>query len=466
MKQYFQILALLLCSLLYSAGSYSAEYPFHKTEHKVAPSTYDFKKLSDQVTAGAVTKYDKAKKIYDWITRSFKYDYGKTIYTADVAMKHHKGVCQALCEVFYHLATAQGIETRIVSGMAKNITKEGHSWIMFTDDRKRKVLADPTWGLDNEDIRISNLYFDMDPRFCIIEHFPAFPEDQLLEMPIIFEDYLEMQKHENLTSNDGMFVYGINEKIFEKIDKHDYEFPKFRFTLGYVVTFKEIPLVSELEIGKEYRITANIKDKNATLGALIDGGTIKHSVKKFQNGVTEIKFTPLCDKPVTITYDEGDQYAEIIEYAVKPATTEQLKEIEKSMPYFSGCLSSKSEIDTLALKRHGLSAEKMLDLCNKGKLGNVMPTFFEDMKPEYTIVEIPMDKHLKVGKPYTFHFIHPANKYMLIQDSNGKLVSNWIALPDGSKTLTMSPSAKGILYIMQRAGSSGKIVSVIAYKVE
>lgn len=465
MKIYTKILFLITFILLSASYSVAMEYPFPRIEYKPSTCTYDFKNLSKQITAGAVTKYEKAKKIHEWVSRSFIYDDMKNIRTADQAMKHHKGVCQAICEVFYHLAKAQGIETKIINGMSHNITYIGHTWIMFTDDHKKKILADPTNAMVNRENISTLLYFDIDPRICILNHYPSFPEDQLLQMPLTFEDYWEIQTHPSTASNFGLFLFGINEKVLEKISQRQYEFPYFSVAPNYGITFKDIPLERELEVGKEYRITASIKNKNATLCALLDNGNVKHSVKTFQNGVTEIRFTPLCSEPVLICYEEDNMYKQIVKYDIKAPTMEQIAEIEKTDPYYSECLSSKSNIDTTAMKNHGISAERLLELCKQGKLGKEMPTFWENDKPEYTIKSIPMTNTLKKGNPYTFHVVVSPNKEMYLRDTNGKEYKNWVILPDGSQSITISPNTKGTLYVMQKVNSK-QITSVIAYKVE
>lgn len=466
MRNCIHIFLLAFFILLSAAESSASEYPFPRVEYKVAPSTYDFKRLSNQITAGATTKLAKAQKIQEWISRSFRYDKSQTIRTADLAMKHHRGVCQAICEVFYHLATAQGIETRIVCGMSFDHTDTGHTWIMITDDSKRKVLIEPTHALpDGGDTRLPSFYFDVDPRIFILNHYPHFNEDQLLEMPVSFDDYMEFQKHKSTTTNFGLFLFGINQKVLDKIGRREYDFPEFSVTTEYGVTFKDIPLEEELEVGKEYRITASIKEKGASLCALLDDGNVKHSVSTLPNGDTEIKFTPLCGKPVLICYEEGNMYAQLVKYSIKTPTREQVEEIERTMPYYSECLSTRSMIDTLALKNHGIDAATMLELCKQGKLGKEMPKFFEIDLPEYTIKSIPMSRQLQRGKPYTFHLIVPPSKEMYLCDMNGKEYKNWIILPDGSQSMTISPSIKGTFYVMQKVNSK-QITSVIVYSVE
>ena len=82
----------------------SAQFP-------ISASKYDYAPIAQQITDGEVTKYDKARSIYQWICKNISYDTTYQIYTADKCWELKRGVCQAYCELFYRLAEPLGINT-------------------------------------------------------------------------------------------------------------------------------------------------------------------------------------------------------------------------------------------------------------------------------------------------------------------------------------------------------------------
>lgn len=148
----------------------------------MTPSKVDFMhRMSDQITAGAYTDYDKLLKIYEYVAREFYYDsvafsthsyqYANPydnlynhVYKIPSENSDYLGrvatTCQGYSAIFLSLARAQGIPTRFVYGhrvtspinnwqTEKNIGVKDHWWVESYVNG-RWIFIDPTIGTNNK----------------------------------------------------------------------------------------------------------------------------------------------------------------------------------------------------------------------------------------------------------------------------------------------------------------------------
>jgi len=169
-----------------------------------------FRTISDRITRGVYSDYDKLLKIYEYAAGNFYYDtiafntkknqYAnpyRNIYNFENSIKSEnssKGrvatTCQGFSGIMVALARAQGIPARLVEGhratsptynwrTEKNITKRDHWWVEAYVNG-RWVTVDPTVGTNNrwdsetgkwQTYGVTNYtYFDPSPEQLAVSH--------------------------------------------------------------------------------------------------------------------------------------------------------------------------------------------------------------------------------------------------------------------------------------------------------
>ena len=167
----------------------------------VSPTKYKWSKMAESICSGKTSAFDKLYAIYRWICLNISYDTEYKIYTADECYDKRKGVCQAYCEMFHHLASAVGIKVVLVVGKTKDlggVNEYLHAWVMAYTAPDSPILLDPTWGAGSVDGNtfIRNKHFDswfnVHPSWMILTHFPNYEVYQLLPNKITFEQFQEI----------------------------------------------------------------------------------------------------------------------------------------------------------------------------------------------------------------------------------------------------------------------------------
>ena len=149
-----------------SNGIYYADYKYEITyytgseqEDKLAEA---ISKLTDSLHIEDKSDYEKVKAIYDYMTANISYDYTNlkneayTLkYSAYAALMNKTAVCQGYATLFYRLALAEGIDTRVIAGQSKNVSGvyEHHAWNIVKIDGKYYNLDatwDSTWDKDKK----------------------------------------------------------------------------------------------------------------------------------------------------------------------------------------------------------------------------------------------------------------------------------------------------------------------------
>lgn len=153
-----------------------------RREYPLSSLTADLMGYLHEIVGAANTNENKARKIYDWICDNIQYDTSKQIYNADGCWEIRRGVCQAYCELFCHLAEKVGLTVEIITGKAKTsqgeIADEKHAWLFVYTGEYNGIFIDPTWGagsVENGKFKKNSdtsTWFDVSPYWLVYSHFP------------------------------------------------------------------------------------------------------------------------------------------------------------------------------------------------------------------------------------------------------------------------------------------------------
>lgn len=111
------------------------------------------KKLAEEIISGKTTEREKAKAVYDYVTKTISYDVGKMknkeFEWDDSALKtlaEKTGVCQDYSYLAIALLRAVNMEARFIEGTALGgFWPQNHAWVEVKVDGKWLTM-DPTWG--------------------------------------------------------------------------------------------------------------------------------------------------------------------------------------------------------------------------------------------------------------------------------------------------------------------------------
>lgn len=151
-----------------------------RTEATLHPSRINYAEHVHEIVGLANTVEDKAKAIYHWLCDNIAYDTTYQIHDADRCWETKRGVCQAYCELFVHLAKAVGVTADIVIGKSKEqngkVSDKDHSWIFVYTHGYDGIFIDPTWGAGyvNDGVFTpspNDKWFDVDPNWLIFTHY-------------------------------------------------------------------------------------------------------------------------------------------------------------------------------------------------------------------------------------------------------------------------------------------------------
>lgn len=161
------------------------------------PSTdSEIQQLSNEITQGCESDYEKVLKIHDWVAENIYYDMD-AFYSGEYGspkaldVLHEKcGVCEGYANLFAALVRAQSIPCRVQEGYALgidessdwseeslNVKKGNHAWNeAYVNDRW--MIIDTTWDSNNKvengqwtkGKSINHLYFDAHMKFFSLSH--------------------------------------------------------------------------------------------------------------------------------------------------------------------------------------------------------------------------------------------------------------------------------------------------------
>lgn len=263
MKKLLLLPLLLFASWLATAQDFRDYYkePAEKMCY-MSKTRKDWSAMAKIITLGCSTDYQRIHAIYTWITRHIAYDPAYKVVTGDECFKRKKGICQAYCELFYNLAEAAGVRTEMVRGDARAEEHGSHAWIFAYTRENYGILLDPTWGagsLKGKTFKFRkdhDAWFNVDPKWMILTHFPDDPAYQLMDTPLPKEDYDAMTFPDACRQASD---YGIDQiEIYQHVRDNTVSLPIFYTGGEGTVELEELPLQETLHIGIPYtfRVTA------------------------------------------------------------------------------------------------------------------------------------------------------------------------------------------------------------------
>lgn len=172
--------------------------PKRETQISAKPQDPNFDEERRKIIGDAQTPVEIARRIYDWLCDNIQYDTTKSIHDADTCWRTKKGVCQAYCELFCHIA-GDRLNVEVVCGKSKmpdgNISETSHAWLYVYTDGYKGIFIDPTWGAgginDRRFVKGVNrdLWFDVDPAWMIFSHYPNNDNLKMLDLEVSEENF-------------------------------------------------------------------------------------------------------------------------------------------------------------------------------------------------------------------------------------------------------------------------------------
>lgn len=150
------------------------EYFNGVTLDEAIKSNDEIDNTAKSIVKGAKNDYEKAQKIYKWITRNLTYDYDKAERVSVnpkgiesgsiVAFKTRKGICFDYSCLYISMCRAVGLKVRLITGLGYSGVAWGdHAWNqVYSADEQRWINVDTTFGTMANYFDRSN--FDTDHR--------------------------------------------------------------------------------------------------------------------------------------------------------------------------------------------------------------------------------------------------------------------------------------------------------------
>ncbi len=304
------VLLLFLALATVSRGQQTLPHARHRAVigrgYYVSPSSLDYTEVAEHMTEGAETAYEKAQAIYLWMCQNIRYDEETGIRKADQCWKERKGVCQGYCELFYRLAECVGLETAIVYGKCRNANgkQEEHAWLSI-ETEQRDILIDPTWGAgmvtegENRHQGASLLWFDVDPQWFIITHFPLQKKYQYLKEKVTRQEFDRLYYTTPLVATLGLNP----EQLRKDMQNGPIDLPHIP-TQSMVacdnITIHEAPQQFHLSAGRNYTFCVE-KKKECVLS--IENGKDRYTEKdwKKEGNLYTITITPMQTGELELT---------------------------------------------------------------------------------------------------------------------------------------------------------------------
>lgn len=180
---------------------------------KTSEKNLDIFELTEIAKNQIKDKRELAEFFYYWIGSNIKYDYefykkikeGK-ISSQDYNIRQHHyevfdsktAVCGGYANLFEWFMFEIDVEVEIITGHIRDqrnhyvdLSSKNylHAWNAIKLD-DNWLLVDSTWGVSNDSAQ-SDFYFDINPEWAILTHYPSDQTWQLLEKPLSLEEFNE-----------------------------------------------------------------------------------------------------------------------------------------------------------------------------------------------------------------------------------------------------------------------------------
>ena len=445
--------------------------PIGEKAHYVHETHYDYSEVAKTLTSGCTTDYEKSGAIYQWICANISYDTSYTIRSADQCFDAKRGVCQGYCELFYQIAKAAGVTTEIVGGKSKNqhgvIGKEGHSWIFAYTRKDYGILLDPTWGAGSVDGQTFTRnkdcwsWFNVNPEWMILSHFPDDASYQLIGNPITLSEFESMPPVDHLWVEYGLDVH----KLSERIRSRQLEMPKF-YTRGEgEFRIIDMPMQKSLQVGETY--TFRIKMNSGRDFSIINNKVFskKNEWKDEGGGVYSINYMvrDIDRLAVSIWGAADNMWWTMIDYKVEQPNRANWEKVEKHYPLSSPDAKDVKNLDADDWEQAGVNGHRMLQLIRQSGTRE-LPILYLGKGQRLKIESVPMKKSLQAGSAYTFRF-QPLSglKWALI--NGDKWYHDWSKSADGTCEMTIRPEKADYLRLSVQFEEGGSYWSCLEYDV-
>lgn len=469
----FIIATMVLCCSVnraFAQGSNLYKDPKDDVEVFIHETKYDYSDFAQKITRGAKGNYQKIKAIYQWICDNISYDTTHSIYDADQCIEKGRGVCQAYCELFYHLAKAVGVQVEIVNGKSKdskgNVGQEGHAWLFAYTKPNHGMLLDPTWGAgyvnNGKFYRQKNcwLWFDVSPEWMILSHYPDDQSYQLLSNFVSWQDFLSMQ-----SVSDCWLDYGMDGKeLYRMAQKRSLALPRVYVGGAGEIELIDFPHSKTLRIGQFYTFRIKMKSGrdftvwNNTIFSKTD------EWKKEGKNIYSISFMPrdTGELGIALREDGSNRWNNVVVYDIEQPTKADWKKVEA---YYPLCLPEVKNVKNLSEEvwnSVGISGQRLLN-CIREENIKELPSIHNGKGQRFTIISFPMNKRLKAGQSYTFSF-RPQTGLRWALVNGEQWYREWQTKSDGTLSMTITPT-KGSLLLYAQLREGENYWSCIEYDV-
>lgn len=434
------------------------------------PSHYDYTNLALYITQGCKTDYEKIRAIYKWMCDNIEYDTSYEIHDADNCYDEKKGVCQAYCNLFYYIAKSIGIRVEIIDGKSKDsdgdIGSSGHSWLFAYVKENHGILLDPTWGAGSvgggEFIKKDNcwLWFNVDPQWMILSHFPNHESYQLLDNPISLQEFYSLYP-----VNSIWLEFGIDPKyIYRKNIDNQLEMPEFYTSNEGKIELIDFPMQKSLKIGQFYTFRVKMLCDNKL--AIINGDVFIETEQWNEegNGIYSISFMPRNNGEVSVSVigDDERMWWSIIKYKVDKPTQRDWNNLKNIYPLESPEISEVKNLYVKEWKSAGIDEHNLYQLITANNVKE-LPIIYTNMGRNLKIVNVPMTSELKKGKTYTFSFYpKEGEQWAIINESSW--YTDWSVSSDGMYTIKVTPENCGKL-LLSVLKDDGRYYGCLGYKI-
>jgi hypothetical protein len=202
-------IAIFFLFVMLSGPGWAGPHDFSAIDRGVLGMPHE-NNLQDVIGAVAAMSHDdweRARGAYVWVANNIAYDtdsffHGTPTETdAEGVFKTGKSVCEGYANLFAKIAGGLGLEVKVIPGFAKaygyvpgrRFTGTDHTWNAVKLDGEWHFI-ETTWGSGHVDgtkyIKdYQAVWFDMDPRLFVFNHFPADTNWLLLSPAMSLEDY-------------------------------------------------------------------------------------------------------------------------------------------------------------------------------------------------------------------------------------------------------------------------------------
>lgn len=419
----------------------------------VLNSNYNYVNVAHSITKGCNTDYEKICAIYKWICDNIEYDTSYEIHDADNCFKYKRGVCQAYCNLFYYIAKSIGIRVEVINGKSKDfngrIGSSGHAWIFAYTHENYGILIDPTWGAGsvngNTFVKNENcwIWFNIDPKWMILSHFPDDDSYQLLENKISLQKFYSMKP-----VNSIWIEYGLNlDDIYDKVIGDQLEMPEFYTANEGKIELLDMPMQESVKIGQFYYFRVKmLKDSN--LAIINDDMFITKEEWQYEgDGIYSINFMPrnYDDVTVSVKEDYEDTWWSVFKYSMDYPTQNDWNNLRNYYPLESPEMANVKNLYVKEWKAADIDEFRLYQLIVNNNVKE-LPVFYTNMGENLKIVSVPMTNKLKKGNAYTFSF-YPQKGETWAVINEGAWYTDWNVSSDGMLTITVRPENYGKLNI-------------------